>query len=103
MHAGGHAISLAAESRLKLAGAIAQCPYAGGPPLVWGTGLLLTIMYAVLDVVAQAFGRGPIYVPTCAEPGDVGVMTVPRWARDMWALAEINSERGGHYMRTAQR
>jgi hypothetical protein len=88
MHSGGHAISLAAESRLKLAGAIAQCPYAGGPPLVWGTGLLITIMYALLDVLAQAFGRGPIYVTTCAEPGDVGVMTVPRWARDMWALAE---------------
>jgi hypothetical protein len=58
MHAGGHAISLAAESRLKLAGAIALCPYAGGLPLVWGTGLLLTIMYALLDVVAQAFGSG---------------------------------------------
>jgi fermentation-respiration switch protein FrsA (DUF1100 family) len=86
--AGGHAITLAQEPRLRLAAAIAQCPYAGGPPLVWSAGLLATIAWGLLDTLLQALGRGPVYVPTAARPGEVGLLTVPGWAEDMWALAE---------------
>jgi hypothetical protein len=36
------------------------------------------IVSSLLVAVAQAFYRRPIYVLTCVEPGDVGVMTVLR-------------------------
>ncbi|PAV16166.1 hypothetical protein PNOK_0778600 [Pyrrhoderma noxium] len=74
---GGHAISLASEKRLKLSCVISQCPYVGTAPKPPLRTLLQFISYGLLDLLRQAVGRSPLYIPACAKPGELGGMTTP--------------------------
>ncbi|KAI0710217.1 alpha/beta-hydrolase [Earliella scabrosa] len=75
---GGHVVSLASERELNLTAVISQCPYLGKsprPPLSWG--FTKTILTAIQDVLRQAVGLSPKYMPAIAHPGEVGLMTTP--------------------------
>lgn len=57
---------------------VSQCPYLGNspqPPITWG--FIKTILAGVQDVLRQAFGLKPKYMPATARPGEVGLMTAP--------------------------
>ncbi|KAL5486026.1 hypothetical protein ACEPAI_7070 [Sanghuangporus weigelae] len=76
-YSGGHAVSLASEQNLKLACAIAQCPYVGKaakPP--FGVFLKMSA-YGVVDLLRQMVRCEPLYISACAEPGKMGAMTTP--------------------------
>jgi hypothetical protein len=62
----------------------------GSPPIQWSHpwALYKTIVLGLWDYVRQALGLSPTYIPTVSEPGQVGVMTVTGWRKDMFALAE---------------
>ncbi|RPD61201.1 alpha/beta-hydrolase [Lentinus tigrinus ALCF2SS1-7] len=76
--AGGHVVTLASEKELNLTAVISQCPYLGQvpvPPMSWG--FAKTVLKGVADVLKQAAGLGPVYMPAAAQPGGVGLMTAP--------------------------
>jgi hypothetical protein len=95
---GGHAITLSAEvcgtsiyflvsfintfpplrshqPNVNAVAAMAQCPYTGvSAPLSLG-GYLKVAGPLVFDIVKQALGLTPVYIPIVAEPGYVGALT----------------------------
>ncbi|KAF8872585.1 alpha/beta-hydrolase [Infundibulicybe gibba] len=72
---GGHAITLAAETAVNPTAVIAQCPYTGATPLLLNLGFLQTALYALLDVIKQAIGFQPTYIPAVAPRGKIGMLT----------------------------
>ncbi|KAI0705794.1 alpha/beta-hydrolase [Cerioporus squamosus] len=86
--AGGHVVTLASERELNLSAVVAQCPYLGHapiPPMSWG--FVKTVMKGVLDVLKQAVGLGPVYMPAAARPGGVGLMTTPGSYEGLFGIA----------------
>lgn len=73
------------QSNLKLAGAIAQCPYTGVFPR-FTLGLLLAIFLALWDLFRRALGGAPVYIRAAAPPGHAGAMTVQGSVEGMGAL-----------------
>lgn len=71
------------------AATIAQCPYTGPSEAVRPS---LTLPFvellgmAFLDVVRQYLGFAPVYVPQCAEPGEIGILTVPGFLQGLTSL-----------------
>ncbi|TFK50173.1 alpha/beta-hydrolase [Heliocybe sulcata] len=90
---GGHAISLASEAGLNISVAIAQCPYTG-ESLSAGIsmGLVKTVALAVYDLIRQAFGASPVYIPAAAPPGEMGIMTTPGSVEGLFAITKTPSE-----------
>lgn len=65
----------ALQRELNLTAVISQCPYLGNsprPPLTWGFTKM--ILAAIHDVLRQAVGLSPKYIPAIAHPGEVGLM-----------------------------
>ncbi|KAK7690968.1 hypothetical protein QCA50_006071 [Cerrena zonata] len=85
---GGHVVALADERNLNVRLVISQCPYLGS--LVkhpFNIGALKTYGYAILDLLKQALGLSPVYIPVTAEPGQVGILTSPGTVSGMSHLA----------------
>jgi hypothetical protein len=82
------ALTRAPQAKLGLAAAIGQCPYGGSAPVQYTPALLATIGWGLLDYARQVLGLAPVYVPTAAARGSVGVMTVPGWEAEMFAIAD---------------
>ena len=65
------------QSRLNLACAIAQCPYMGeGPPITFSFITVKLLLYALWDVLRQALGGHPVYMPAVGRPGTLAAMAV---------------------------
>ena len=52
-------------------------------------GFVKTVFAAVLDVVRQAVGLSPKYMPAVARPGEVGLMTNPGNYEGMMGIVQI--------------
>ncbi|KAI8980120.1 alpha/beta-hydrolase [Trametes punicea] len=75
---GGHVVTLASERKLNLSAVISQCPYLGaGPSMKLSWSVVKTILKGVQDVLRQAVGLYPTYIPAVAHPGEVGILTMP--------------------------
>jgi len=56
---------------------ITQGPYTGGgPPIFFNLGFITTTLLALADLLKQALGMQPIYIPVAASPGSVGALAV---------------------------
>ncbi|KAF7327252.1 Hydrolase-4 domain-containing protein [Mycena kentingensis (nom. inval.)] len=88
-YAGGHAITLSADPSVNAVAALSQCPYTGTTP-VSPFSLSLTnlkmIGAIISDLIKQAIGLSPVYLPVIAEPGAVGALTTPGTVAGMTAL-----------------
>ena len=66
------------QKELNISAVISQCPYLGvsqRPPL--SKGFIKTILRGVQDVLRQALGMSPVYMPAVAQSGEVGLLTAP--------------------------
>ncbi|KAF7317270.1 Hydrolase-4 domain-containing protein [Mycena chlorophos] len=90
---GGHAVTLSADPSVNAVAALAQCPYTGVfPPLPLGVTLLKTVFYVLSDVLKQALGFSPTYIPAVAEPGEVGGLTAEGTVPAMMAIVSAESD-----------
>ncbi|KAI0749386.1 alpha/beta-hydrolase [Daedaleopsis nitida] len=88
--AGGHVVTLASEKNLNLSAAISQCPYLGNsPPPGISWGFIKTILRGIQDVLRQAVGLGPKYMPAIAHPGEVGLMTAPGTVEGLLGIVQV--------------
>ncbi|KAI0076202.1 hypothetical protein K474DRAFT_1663328 [Panus rudis PR-1116 ss-1] len=90
---GGHVVSLASEKHLNICAGVAQCPYLGviaKSPLTLSA--IKTLGWAVLDILKQAIGLSPIFIPAVAENGTVGVLTSPGTFEGAYALVENDGD-----------
>lgn len=74
---GGHAIWMAAEDH-DVAAAIAQCPFTDGLAslrTMAPISIAKVIPLALRDLVANALGRGPVYVASAGPAGSAALMT----------------------------
>ncbi|TBU33540.1 alpha/beta-hydrolase [Dichomitus squalens] len=75
---GGHVVNLASEETLNVSAVVSQCPYLGNTPFPHiSTAFIKTMFAAISDLLKQAIGLSPRYMPAVARPGEVGLMT---WA-----------------------
>ncbi|KAL7279139.1 hypothetical protein ACG7TL_006979 [Trametes sanguinea] len=75
---GGHVVTLASERELNPTAVISQCPYLGtGPSTEISWTFIKTILRGIQDVLRQAVGLHPTYIPAVAYPGQVGMLTKP--------------------------
>ncbi|KAJ7503331.1 alpha/beta-hydrolase [Mycena galericulata] len=73
---GGHSITLSADATVNAVAAMAQCPYTGtAPPLPFDTTFIKMAGSALLDLIKQALGLAPVYIPVVSDPGTVGALT----------------------------
>ncbi|RDX57430.1 alpha/beta-hydrolase [Lentinus brumalis] len=85
--AGGHVVTLASEKELNLTAVVSQCPYLGHASISpLSLGFVKTFMKGVLDILYQAVGLGPLYMPAVAHPGGVGLMTTPGSYEGMFGI-----------------
>ncbi|KAB5593776.1 hypothetical protein CTheo_2745 [Ceratobasidium theobromae] len=85
---GGHVLQLASEDQ-EIGGAIIQCPFIDGIASALGLSVLpsLKVMpFAIYDIVRQARGFSPYYVPTVAPVGGFGVLCKPGTHTNMFQL-----------------
>ncbi len=78
------------QNNLNISAVVSQCPYLGNsprPPV--SLGFVKIVFAAVLDVVRQAVGLGPKYMPAVARPGEVGLMTAPGNYEGMMGIVQI--------------
>lgn len=80
------------QRKLNLSAAIVQCPWlgVGQSPSMTSLPFLKLFVYGCLDVLKQAVGLGPLYIPTASEPGQVAVLTTP----DSPMLMKLAYEKG---------
>ncbi|KAL1949436.1 hypothetical protein VTO73DRAFT_8317 [Trametes versicolor] len=77
------------KKKLNIYAAIAQCPYLGtGPPTKLTWTFVKTMWKCLQDVVRQAFGLSPKYIPAAAQPGEVGYMNLPGAKDGLFALVQ---------------
>lgn len=62
---------------MNIVAAIGQCPYSGTSPTKLNLATVKVIGLAVLDMIKQALGLAPVYIPAAAQPGQVGALTAP--------------------------
>jgi fermentation-respiration switch protein FrsA (DUF1100 family) len=77
--AGGHVINVAARDHAVKA-VIAQCPFTSGPASVRALGFfgaLWSTLFAIADLVAKLFGRGPVLVPLVGVGRTPALMKAP--------------------------
>ncbi|KAI1797198.1 alpha/beta-hydrolase [Ganoderma leucocontextum] len=90
---GGHVVTLASERNLNISAVVSQCPYLGNSPSPpFNMGFVKSVFAAILDVVRQAVGLGPKYIPAVAHPGEVGLMTAPGHYEGMYGIVKPESE-----------
>ncbi|KAI0359948.1 alpha/beta-hydrolase [Trametes cingulata] len=90
---GGHVVTLASEKELNLTAVIAQCPYLGtGPPTKLSWTLVKMIWKGVQDVLRQAVGLYPAYIPAVAHPGEVAYISVPGAERGVLRMIQNQSD-----------
>ncbi|KAJ7183609.1 alpha/beta-hydrolase [Mycena filopes] len=90
---GGHAITLSAESALNPVAALSQCPYTGTSPLFpFGLTTLKIVSCAVADIIKQAVGLAPVYIPIAAEPNFVGALTTSGTTEGIIAIRSKDKE-----------
>ncbi|KAI9057307.1 alpha/beta-hydrolase [Trametes sanguinea] len=89
---GGHVVTLATERELNLTAVISQCPFLGtSAPTKLSWAFIKTILRGVQDVLRQAFGLYPTYIPAFAHPGQVGMMNAPGCVQSV--LNMVDNER----------
>ncbi|PIL35651.1 hypothetical protein GSI_02381 [Ganoderma sinense ZZ0214-1] len=89
---GGHVVTLASEKNLNISAVVSQCPYLGNTPLPsLSMGFVKTVLAAVSDVIRQAVGLSPKYMPAVAHPGEVGLMTTPGSYNGMMGIVKNES------------
>ncbi|TDL25845.1 alpha/beta-hydrolase [Rickenella mellea] len=74
---GGHAVTLASEANLSLAAAMGQCAFVGASLIKLNFATIKGVVYGIADLVKQAIGLAPVYIPAAAQPGEVGGLTAP--------------------------
>ncbi|KAF9500002.1 alpha/beta-hydrolase [Pleurotus eryngii] len=75
---GGHVLSLSADPTLNIYATIAQAPYTGRAYNLSPTLLCLKrTLLALADIVLTTLSQNPVYIPTAAEPTDVGAVIAP--------------------------
>ena len=66
------------QKKLNIYAVITSCPYLGSSvKQPFSFGVFKTLCYIVWDVLKQALGLAPQYIPAVALPGKVGGMTAP--------------------------
>ncbi|KAJ7082944.1 alpha/beta-hydrolase [Mycena belliarum] len=90
---GAHAISLSADASVNAAAAVAQCPYTGTTPsLPMSTASMEIVASAILDIIKQALGLAPLYIPVVSDPGTVGALTTAGTKAGMQAIFSKETE-----------
>ncbi|KAF7311913.1 Hydrolase-4 domain-containing protein [Mycena indigotica] len=90
---GGHAITLSTQPAVNACAALAQCPYAGVyPSNPFGWTYLMTVAFMLLDLLKQALGLPPAYIPAVAKPGAVGALTSEGTVTGMMTLVSPESQ-----------
>ncbi|KAF7375585.1 Winged helix DNA-binding domain-containing protein [Mycena sanguinolenta] len=92
-------IVIAHEVTVNAVAAMAQCPYTGvSPPLPLDLTHLKIAGSAVLDMVKQALGLIPAYIPVISEPNTVGTLTTEGTKPEMFAICSKDSEYKNQYL-----
>ncbi|KAI0649203.1 alpha/beta-hydrolase [Trametes meyenii] len=85
---GGHVITLSSERELNLLGVVSQCPFLGlGPPMELSWTTVKILWKGIKDVLRQALGLYPTYIPAAAHPGEVGLLNTPGSKQGLAGLA----------------
>lgn len=91
---GGHVLATAAGDA-RLAAVVAQTPFVDGrarnPYRPRGVALAGLLVAALLDRLFGGLGLPPVYIPICAAPGRVGVLTSPD-ALDGFRMLDVKAE-----------
>ena len=78
-----------AQRELNLSAVVAQCPYLGNSgPMKLSWAFVKTFLNGVVDVLRQAVGLYPKYIPAVAHPGEVGMLSTPGSKQGMLSLAQ---------------
>ena len=68
---------------------VAQCPYLGNSPFPGLTkGFVKAVFAAIYDVLRQAIGLSPKYIPGVARPGEVGLLTTSESYDGMFSIVK---------------
>ncbi|KAJ6477523.1 alpha/beta-hydrolase [Mycena sanguinolenta] len=90
---GAHSITLSSDASVNAVAAMAQCPYTGvSPPLPLDFTYLKIAGSAVLDMVKQALGLTPVYIPVVSEPKTVGALTTEGTKPGMLAICSKDTQ-----------
>ena len=77
------------QRELNLSAVVAQCPYLGNSgPKKFSWAIVKTFLNGVVDVLRQAVGLYPKYIPAVAHPGEVGMLSTPGSKQGMLSLAQ---------------
>ncbi|CAK5269931.1 unnamed protein product [Mycena citricolor] len=84
---GAHCITLSTDRTVNAVAALAQCPYTGmTPSLPLNMTYLKLASSAIADLVKQALGLQPVYIPVVSESGTLGALTTPGTVSGMMAI-----------------
>lgn len=103
--AGGHVLKVAAVDH-DVAALVAQCPFTSGPASVRALGIagaLQATAFAIADLVAKLFRRGPVLVPLVGMRGTPGLMKAPDVVSGVLAMLPDGSELSGRLSRYFRR
>ncbi|KAF7375567.1 Hydrolase-4 domain-containing protein [Mycena sanguinolenta] len=90
---GAHSITLSSDATVNAVAAMAQCPYTGvSPPLPLDFTYLKMAGFALLDMVKQALGLTPAYIPVISEPKTLGALTTEGTKPGMLAICSKDNE-----------
>ncbi|KAF8151230.1 alpha/beta-hydrolase [Mycena galopus ATCC 62051] len=90
---GAHSVTLSSDATVNAAAAMAQCPYTGvSPPLPLDITYAKIAGSAILDLVKQALGFAPKYIPVIAEPNTLGALTTEGTQSGMLAICSKDVE-----------
>ncbi|KAJ7315362.1 alpha/beta-hydrolase [Mycena albidolilacea] len=90
---GAHTITLSADASVNAVAALAQCPYTGlSPPIPLDFTYLKIAGSVVFDMLKQALGLAPVYIPVVSEPRTVGALTTEGTKPGMLAICSKDVE-----------
>ncbi|KAE9398705.1 alpha/beta-hydrolase [Gymnopus androsaceus JB14] len=76
---GGHVLALSAELGTQVRATISQSPHLGRSlPFYFQVNYFKLWFYGLLDLLKQAIGLSPSYIPIAARPGVLGAVTRPQ-------------------------
>ncbi|KAK7055886.1 hydrolase-4 domain-containing protein [Favolaschia claudopus] len=80
------------EPTINAVAAMAQCPFTGTvPSLPFNFTSCKIVSSMLLDVIKQALGLAPVYIPIVAEPNQVGALTSEGTQSGMLAICKPDS------------